>query len=72
MKRGFSTSEGKLSVLAIIGQVIAASLGYLPPVQTGWGVVAVAVAYALSRGLVKIGGAEAFPALANNEPPAQH
>jgi hypothetical protein len=67
MVRGFKTSEARLAVAVIVGEVLAAGADKLPSAQAGWVAGAVAIAYAISRGFVKHGGAEAFPALAEKE-----
>ncbi|HEY8775813.1 MAG TPA: hypothetical protein VIM33_04945 [Gaiellaceae bacterium] len=64
MKRGLATSEAQLSVLVILGQLVAAIQGALPAQYAGIGATVVTAVYALSRGFAKAGGAEAFPALA--------
>jgi hypothetical protein len=68
MKRGFKTSEAKLSVVVILGQLAAAIFGALPPEYAGVGATVTAVGYAFARGFAKHGGAEAFPALVDQEP----
>lgn len=59
MKPGRKTSEWWLTVAVIAGNVIAAAAGALESQQAqriDWRIVAVACAYALSRGLAKLGG----------------
>jgi hypothetical protein len=72
MKRGFQTSEGKLAIATIIGQLIAALFGQLPPEYAGVGATLVAIGYAFSRGFTKAGGAEAIDALVTTEPQHPH
>jgi hypothetical protein len=67
MKPGMKTTEGWLSALVILGQVLASVVGSLPPQYAAIGASVTAAVYALSRGLTKAGGAEAFPALAAAE-----
>jgi len=68
MKRGFKTSEAQLTVATIVGQLLAAIFGELPTTWAAGGSTAVAIAYAVSRGFTKHGGAEEFGALTAEQP----
>lgn len=58
MKRGFKTSEAKLSIAAMAGQLTAAIFGELPPEQAGWGATAIAIGYSFARAFAKFRGGE--------------
>ena len=55
MKPGYKTTELLVTVLVIVGQVIAASASWLPPRYAALGATLTAIGYALSRGLTKGG-----------------
>lgn len=57
-KRGFQTSEAQLSVVVILGQLVAAIFGALPAHQAGYAATATAIGYAFARGFAKLGGNE--------------